>query len=94
MGLQFQCLRPSLEGSLITIGTYAINEDDTCKFLAVDFDKDGWQDDIENIDYKGNRNIDKKFVIELATCSWIRNHLNILISGNAGPGKTRGCYGF
>jgi DNA replication protein DnaC len=43
---------------------------------------------IENIDYRGNRNIDKKFVMELATCTWIRNHLNILISGNAGLGKT------
>ena len=29
-----------------TIGTYAIDEDNTCVFLAADFDGDGWQSDI------------------------------------------------
>ncbi|MCX5724603.1 MAG: hypothetical protein NTX84_08845 [Nitrospirae bacterium] len=29
-----------------TIGTYAIREDNTCIFLAADFDGDGWQGDI------------------------------------------------
>jgi superfamily II DNA or RNA helicase len=29
---------------LHTIGTYAIREDDSCIFLAADFDGDGWQD--------------------------------------------------
>lgn len=28
-----------------TIGTYAIREDDSCIFLAADFDGDGWKDD-------------------------------------------------
>jgi len=30
----------------ITAGTYAIRTDDTCKFLATDFDKSGWEKDI------------------------------------------------
>jgi superfamily II DNA or RNA helicase len=30
-----------------TIGTYAIGEDDSCIFLAADFDGDGWMQDIE-----------------------------------------------
>ncbi|MBI5048728.1 MAG: DEAD/DEAH box helicase family protein [Deltaproteobacteria bacterium] len=30
-----------------TIGTYAIREDDSCVFLACDFDGDGWQDDVK-----------------------------------------------
>ena len=30
-----------------TIGTYAIREDDSCIFLAADFDGDGWMKDIE-----------------------------------------------
>lgn len=34
-----------LDGDM-TIGTYAIREDDTCIFLAADFDGDGWQDDV------------------------------------------------
>lgn len=29
-----------------TIGTYAIREDNTCVFLAADFDGDGWQEDV------------------------------------------------
>ncbi|BCU75377.1 DEAD/DEAH box helicase family protein [Luteolibacter sp. LG18] len=29
-----------------TIGTYAIREDNTCIFLATDFDGDGWEEDI------------------------------------------------
>lgn len=31
---------------LTTIGTYAIREDDTCTFLACDFDGKGWQSDV------------------------------------------------
>jgi len=30
-----------------TIGTYAIREDDSCIFIAADFDGDGWQDDAQ-----------------------------------------------
>ena len=30
----------------ITIGTYAIREDDTCVFLACDFDRTSWSDDV------------------------------------------------
>ena len=38
-------IRDHLEGK-ITIGTYAIREDDTCTFLAADFDKEHWKNDI------------------------------------------------
>lgn len=34
-----------LRGS-VTIGTYAIREDDTCSFLACDFDESSWQADL------------------------------------------------
>jgi hypothetical protein len=30
-----------------TIGTYAIREDDSCIFLAADFDGDGWWEDVQ-----------------------------------------------
>ena len=30
----------------VTIGTYAIREDDSCAFLACDFDGSGWQSDV------------------------------------------------
>jgi hypothetical protein len=32
----------------ITIGTYAIREDDTCVFLACDFDRTSWSDDVHD----------------------------------------------
>ena len=38
-------IRRHLEGK-ITIGTYTIRDDDTCTFLAADFDKDNWQQDV------------------------------------------------
>jgi len=34
-----------LRGAM-TIGTYAIREDDTCIFLACDFDGEGWAEDV------------------------------------------------
>ena len=30
----------------ITVGVYPLLSDETCRFLAVDFDKEGWQDDV------------------------------------------------
>ena len=30
----------------ITIGIYPLFEDDTCKFMAIDFDKKGWREDV------------------------------------------------
>ena len=34
-----------LSGEII-VGIYPLLEDDTCKFLAIDFDKKGWRDDV------------------------------------------------
>ncbi len=44
-------IRSHLEGK-ITIGTYAIKENDTCIFLAADFDKKSWQEDV--LEYKNS----------------------------------------
>lgn len=38
-------VKAHLQGD-ITIGTYAIREDDSCIFLAADFDKSTWHDDV------------------------------------------------
>jgi hypothetical protein len=38
-------IREHLEGK-ITIGTYAIRMDDTCIFLAADFDEENWREDV------------------------------------------------
>ena len=58
--LDTQAARMHLEGK-ISIGTYAIRKDDTCTFLAADFDKMSWSDDV--IAYK---NAARELGIEVA----------------------------
>src|SRR5690625_3659597 len=43
---------------------------------------------IEDIDYHAKRNLDKKLILELSSCNWIRKHHNLVITGPAGVGKT------
>jgi DNA replication protein DnaC len=43
---------------------------------------------IEDIDFKAPRGIDKSVILRLATCEWIRNAQNIIITGPTGVGKT------
>ncbi len=43
---------------------------------------------IEDIDYNTDRKLDKKIIQQLATCSFIEQKLNIVISGKTGTGKT------
>jgi len=42
----------------------------------------------EDIDYRHPRRLDKKLVASLASCQWVREHLNILITGASGLGKS------
>lgn len=43
---------------------------------------------LEDIDYRSPRGLDKSLVKSLATCAWIKNHHNLLISGPTGAGKS------
>jgi DNA replication protein DnaC len=43
---------------------------------------------IEDIDYRANRGLDKGLMTRLAACQWIGEHLNVLITGPTGVGKT------
>jgi DNA replication protein DnaC len=43
---------------------------------------------VEDIDFKTSRGIEKSVLLNLASCNWIRNHQNVLISGPTGVGKT------
>ena len=43
---------------------------------------------LEDIDYRHPRGLDKALIQSLATCRWVREHLNILIIGPTGVGKT------
>ncbi|NMA85586.1 MAG: ATP-binding protein [Epulopiscium sp.] len=43
---------------------------------------------IEGIEYHPDRHLDKKQILELATCNYIRNYNNIILMGASGNGKT------
>ncbi|MCG5051423.1 MAG: IS21-like element helper ATPase IstB [Myxococcales bacterium] len=43
---------------------------------------------IEDIDYSPRREIDKATVRQLASCAWIQQHQNVIVTGMTGTGKT------
>lgn len=43
---------------------------------------------MEDIDYHQSRGLDKSLIKSLSTCQWIQDHLNVLISGPTGVGKS------
>lgn len=43
---------------------------------------------LEDIDYRHPRGLDKSLIQSLAACKWVTDHLNILITGPTGVGKT------
>ena len=43
---------------------------------------------IEDLDYRHPRGLDKSLFISLASCQWVRDRRNILITGPTGVGKT------
>ena len=43
---------------------------------------------LEDIDYRNSRGLDKGLVQSLANCQWVKEHLNVLITGPTGVGKT------
>ncbi len=43
---------------------------------------------LEDIDYQSSRGLDKGLVQSLAACQWVKEHLNVLITGPTGVGKT------
>ncbi len=42
----------------------------------------------EDIDYHHPRGLDKGVMVKLATCQWIKDHHNLLVTGPTGAGKT------
>jgi DNA replication protein DnaC len=42
---------------------------------------------LEDIDYRHPRGLDKAVMARLATCQWVREHHNVLITGPTGIGK-------
>ena len=42
---------------------------------------------IEDVDYRHPRGLDKSVITRLATCQWVRDRHNVLITGPTGIGK-------
>ncbi len=43
---------------------------------------------VEDIDYRHPRGLDKRLLLSLAVCDWIRQHHNLILTGPTGAGKT------
>lgn len=43
---------------------------------------------VEDIDYRAQRGLDKATMLSLATCKWIHQHHNCIVTGPTGAGKT------
>lgn len=43
---------------------------------------------LEDLDYRNSRGLDKGLILSLAGCQWVKEHLNVLITGPTGVGKT------
>lgn len=43
---------------------------------------------LEDVDWQTSRGLDRQVVLSLGRCGWIREHLNVLITGPAGIGKS------
>lgn len=43
---------------------------------------------LEDIDFKSARGLDRSLILKLADCEWVASHLNMLITGATGVGKT------
>lgn len=43
---------------------------------------------VENINFTKNRGLQKSFILQLSEGNWIKQHLNLLITGPTGTGKT------
>lgn len=43
---------------------------------------------VEDIDYRSVRGLNRKLVMDINACKWVDNHINVILTGETGTGKT------
>jgi len=43
---------------------------------------------VEDVDFRTRRGLDKKTIMTLASCDWVRKHRNLILTGPCGVGKS------
>ena len=43
---------------------------------------------VEDLEFRGNRGLDRSLVMSLTQNQWVRSHQNILVTGPTGAGKS------
>jgi DNA replication protein DnaC len=43
---------------------------------------------IEDLDFSPDRGMDRRLILELAQCNWVEKHLNVIVEGATGTGKS------
>jgi len=43
---------------------------------------------IEDLDFSPDRGLDRRLILELAQCNWVDKHLNVIVEGATGTGKS------
>jgi DNA replication protein DnaC len=43
---------------------------------------------LEDLDYRTGRGLDKRLMLHLASCNWVRRHQNVVVTGATGVGKS------
>jgi DNA replication protein DnaC len=43
---------------------------------------------VEDLDFSPERSLDRRLILELALCNWIDQHLNVIVEGATGTGKS------
>ena len=76
------------EGKAFVMGIYPMLADETCFLLAIDFDKDGWQEDAKAF-WRNMPSLERPGRVGTFSLRQRRAHLDFLRPGNPGPSGTQ-----